>query len=203
MARISDEASLRALYGQPGERSLKKQLDRLDVHCRNFIALSPFVVLSTTGGDGLPDITPRGDAPGFIAVLDDKTLLLPDRLGNNRLDNLANVFANPGVGLLFLVPGIDETLRVHGTAEIRDDAELLARCVADGKPPKTVLVVTVVEAYYQCAKALMRSHLWDPATRIDRASFPSLGQILKDQIAGNTLCETQEEMVERYRETLY
>ena len=201
--RITDPESLRALYGPAGARSKAKQLDRLDVHCRRFVALSPFVLLSTTGADGLGDVTPRGGAPGFVGVDGDRTLLLPDRPGNNRLDSLVNVLSNPGVGLLFLVPGVDETLRVAGLAEIRADEDLLDRFAVDGRRPRTVLRIEVREAYLHCGKAFMRSRLWDPAAQIDRSSLPSMGEMMRDQIAGLDRAETQAEMVERYRETLY
>lgn len=200
--QITDPEALRAIYGTPNPRSLAKQLDRLDPHARRFIALSPFVLLSTTGPDGLGDVTPRGDSPGFVAVADEQTLLIPDRPGNNRLDSLVNILRHPGIGLLFLVPGVDETLRVAGTAEIRADADLLARFVVDGKAPKTVLRVAVRESYLHCGKAFMRSRLWDPASHVDRATLPSMGEMLRDQIGWAT-AETQDEMLERYRKTLY
>jgi PPOX class probable FMN-dependent enzyme len=200
--QITDTDALRALYGTPNPRSVAKQLDRLDPHARRFVALSPFVLLSTTGPDGLGDVTPRGDAPGFVAVEDERTLLIPDRPGNNRLDSLVNILRHPGVGLLFLVPGVDETLRVAGTAEIRTDADLLARFVVDGKAPKTVLRVAVRESYLHCGKAFMRSRLWDPAAQVDRAALPSMGEMLRDQIGWAT-AETQAEMLERYRQTLW
>jgi PPOX class probable FMN-dependent enzyme len=195
-------ASLRALYGPVGERSARKQLDRLDRHCRRFVELSPFVLLSSTGPDGLGDVTPRGDAPGFVAIEDDRTLLIPDRPGNNRLDSLTNIVERPGVGLLFLVPGVDETLRVNGTAEIHADPALLARFAVDGKVPRTVLKITVREAYLHCAKAFMRSRLWDPAARIDRSTLPSMGEMLRDQLSLSE-GETQAEMLRRYEATLY
>jgi PPOX class probable FMN-dependent enzyme len=202
MSQITDPAQLRALYGPPGQRSVLKQLDRLDHHCLAFIRLSPFLLLSTTGANGLGDVTPRGDAPGFVAVPDDRTLIIPDRPGNNRLDSLQNILENPGVGLLFLVPGVDETLRVNGRAEIRDDPDLLAQFAVDGRLPKTVIRIEVAEAYLHCAKALMRSSLWNPSLQVDRSTLPSMGQMLKDQIGAAT-AETQTEMLERYRQTLY
>lgn len=202
MARITSTDALRALYGFPRERSARKQLDRLDRHCRRFVELSPFVLVATRGPDGLGDVTPRGDAPGFVAIEDERTLVIPDRPGNNRLDTLTNLVADPGIGLLFMVPGVDETLRVNGTAELRDDADLVARFAVDGRPPKTVIRVAVAEAYLHCAKALMRSRLWDPAARIDRTSLPSMGEMLKDQL-GLAEGESQAEMLERYRATLY
>ena len=199
---ITDTASLRALYGPAGGRSLAKQLDRLDGHCRQFIALSPMAMLATCGADGLPDVTPRGDAPGFVTVEDERTLLLPDRPGNNRLDSLLNIVDRPGVGLLFLVPGFDETLRVNGTASIEDDPALCAGLAAGGKPARSVLRIAVREVYFHCGKAFMRSHLWEPDARRPRDLMPSLGQILKDQLSLET-GETQAEMMDRYRETLY
>lgn len=203
MARIDDAETLRRLYGEPGQRAVAKQMDRLDRHCRDFIALSPFLVLATQGADGLADATPRGDAPGFVAFLDDTTLALPDRPGNRRLDSLTNVLANPAVGIIFLIPGVDETLRVNGLAEIRDDAELKARFAVDGREPATVLVIRVREVYLHCAKALMRSRLWSPESVIERSRLPSMGEMLKDHTRSEIPTESQDEMVARYREQLY
>lgn len=200
--RIETRDDLRALYGAPGARSALKQLPALDAHCRRFVALSPFVLLATSGTDGLSDVTPRGDAPGFVGVEDERTLLLPDRPGNNRLDSLLNILDRPGVGLLFVVPGVDETLRVNGIAEIRTDEALLDRFAVDGRRPKTVLRIAVREAYLHCAKAFMRSRLWDPAAQVDRATLPSMGEMLRDQLRLDH-AESQGEMVERYRATLY
>jgi PPOX class probable FMN-dependent enzyme len=202
MSRITSLEALRDLYGEARERSLRKQLPALDRHSRRFIGLSPFLLLATQGADGLGDVTPRGDAPGFVAIEDDRTLLLPDRPGNNRLDSFRNVIENSGVGLLFLVPGVDETLRVNGTAEILADETLSARFAVDGKLPRTVMRIAVREVYLHCAKALMRSGLWDPSRRIDRATLPSMGEMLKDQL-GLAEGETQSEMLERYRATMY
>jgi PPOX class probable FMN-dependent enzyme len=202
VAAITTEAELRALYAAPAERALRKELDHLDPHCRRFIAHSPFVVLATADADGRQDATPRGGDPGFVHVADDHTLLLPDRPGNNRLDSLANLTQRPEVGLLFMVPGVDETLRVNGTAELRDDPDLTGRFAASGRSPKIVIQITVRQAYLHCAKALMRSRLWDPDTRIERTELPTMGQMLRDQI-GSGHAETQAEMVERYRGQLY
>ncbi|GLK86621.1 pyridoxamine 5'-phosphate oxidase family protein [Ancylobacter defluvii] len=202
MARITSLEALRAHYGEARERSRRKVLPALDVHCQRLISLSPLVMLGSFGADGRADVTPRGDAPGFIAVEDAATLLIPDRPGNNRLDTLTNLIANPAIGLLFLVPGIDETLRVNGRAEIHDDTDLRARFEVDGRQPATVLRVTVEEAYLHCAKAFMRSHAWDPAHFVSRDSLPSMGEMLRDQLSLAT-AETQAEMLQRYRETLY
>ena len=203
MARIETLASLRALYGEPMGRSVAKQLDRLDGHCRRFIALSPFLILATQGADGLGDATPRGDHPGFVTVQDDHTLILPDRPGNRRLDSLANIVERPGIGILFLIPGVDETLRVNGTAVIDDDPALREAHRAADNLPATVLVVTVKEAYLQCAKALMRSKLWAAETRIERSLLPTMGQMLKDHTRSNEAPESQEAMIERYKTALY
>jgi PPOX class probable FMN-dependent enzyme len=202
MTRIDSHETLRALYGPAGERSRLKQMPRLDRHCRRFIELSPFVLLATSGADGLSDVTPRGDQPGFVIAPDDETLLIPDRPGNNRLDSLLNILDRPGVGLLFLIPGVDETLRVNGLAEIRDDEDLRAQFIVDAKMPKTVLKVAIREAYLHCAKAFMRSKLWDASAQISRDTLPSMGQMLKDQLNWAT-AETQDEMLVRYRQTLY
>lgn len=202
MARITTTDELRALYAEPRERSRRKVLPALDIHCRTFIGLSPLVMLASFGADGRADVTPRGDAPGFVGVEEDGALLIPDRPGNNRLDTLTNLLANPAIGLLFLIPGVDETLRVNGRAEIRDDAELLARFVVDGRAPVTVLRVAVEEAYIHCAKAFMRSRAWDPDSFLPRERLPSMGEILRDQL-GMATAETQAEMLERYRATLY
>ena len=205
MTAITDIETLRALYGAVRERSRRKQLDRLDHHAKRFIAASPFVVVATQGPDGFGDATPRGDAPGFVTVEDDTTLLMPDRAGNNRLDTFRNLIERPGIGLLFFVPGMDETLRVNGTATILADAALNARFAVDGKLPKTVMRIAIREVYLHCAKALMRSHLWDPERHIDRSSFPSMGEMMRDQIGAveGIKVETQAEMLARYRDTLY
>lgn len=202
MAAITSLDALRALYPPVRERSRLKVLTALDGHCRRFVGLSPLVMVASFGSDGRADVTPRGDLPGFVALEDERTLLLPDRPGNNRLDTLTNLVSNPAIGLLFLIPGVDETLRVNGRAEIRDDADLLARFAVGEKPPATVLRVTVEEAYLHCAKAFMRSGAWDPARQIDRARLPSMGEMLRDQL-GLATAETQAEMLERYKATLY
>jgi len=203
MSTITSETRLRELYGEPMERALRKQLDRLDVHCRRVVELSPFVVVATAGADDRLDATPRGGEPGFVRVHDERTLLIPDHRGNRRLDTLSNLVARPGIGLLFLVPGVDETLRVNGSAEIDDDPELRASLAVDEHAPTTVVRVHVQEAYLHCAKALMRSRLWDPETRIARSALPTMGEMMRDQVGAAAPLETQEQMVARYREELY
>jgi uncharacterized protein len=202
MAAITTEAELRALYAAPAERALRKELDHLDRHCRRFIEHSPFMVLATADAEGRQDATPRGGDPGFVQVADEHTLLLPDRPGNNRLDSLANLTQRPEVGLLFMVPGVDETLRVNGTAELRDDPDLTGRFEGARRLPTVVVRITVRQAYLHCAKALMRSRFWDPEARIERTDLPTMGQMLRDQI-GSGAVESQAEMVERYRGQLY
>ncbi|HEY3766306.1 MAG TPA: pyridoxamine 5'-phosphate oxidase family protein [Gaiellales bacterium] len=202
MAAITTEAQLRALHAAPKERTLRKELDRLDPHCRRFIALSPFLVMATADADGRQDATPRGGDPGFVEVADEHTLLLPDRPGNNRLDSLSNLTERPDIGLLFMIPGVDETLRVNGIAELRTDPDLVERFQVGRRPPAVVVRVTVRQAYLHCAKALMRSRLWDPDARIDRGELPTLGEMLRDQI-GSGEAEPQAAMVERYRGELY
>ena len=187
---VSDEAALRALHMKPMSRSTDKVLRRLDVHCRAIIARSPFCVVATQGPDGA-DVSPRGDPPGFAQVLDDNHLLLPDRVGNNRLDNFANLLANPAIGMLFLVPGMGETLRINGTARITDDPRLLEPLTVQRRAPKIGLLIEVREAFLHCSKALVRSDLWNPEKRIDRSVLPSYTQMLTDHVAGITLEESE------------
>ncbi|MEI7447375.1 MAG: MSMEG_1061 family FMN-dependent PPOX-type flavoprotein [Burkholderiales bacterium] len=190
--------ALRALYPPAKERSLRKQLDALDVHCTRFIERSPFVVVSSRGADGSVDASPRGGDPGFVRVTDAHTLLIPDATGNNRLDTLENVVATGSIGLLFLVPGVDETLRVNGRARLSADPALLALAAERAKPPRTVIVVEVREAYLHCAKALMRSRLWDASRHLPRSALPTMGEMLKDQIGDDGPAESQEQMLARY-----
>ncbi|WP_430469498.1 pyridoxamine 5'-phosphate oxidase family protein [Thalassospira lucentensis] len=193
MTKIDTQEKLRAIYGAPLEVAVSKCLSALDPHCKHFIDLAPFAVISSADSNGDADVSPRGDGPGFIKVLDDNTILMPDRPGNNRVDTLANIVENPKVGMLFFVPGINETLRVNGTAEIRTDPELLALFADTPKPPVTVIKVTVEEAFLHCAKSLMRSKLWDASAQIDRKTLPTLGKMIKDQTSANFEVGTQEE----------
>ena len=204
MEFAESDSELRALYGAPSELSARKSLPKLDPHCRSFIERSPFVCLSTAAADGAADISPRGDAPGFVRVLDDHTLLIPDRLGNNRIDSLRNLLQNPHIGLLFLIPGVDETLRINGVARIVVRSELLEACAVNGKVPRTGLLVEVREAFLQCAKALIRSHLWSDEYRLSRDQLPTLGKILVDQIGLATPVVELDAMIEKaYCEKLY
>lgn len=202
---LSSIDDLRALYDPVRERSVAKQLPALDAHATRFVALSPFVVVATGGVDGM-DASPRGGAPGFVKVPDAQTLLIPDSPGNNRLDTLQNILHTPQVGLLLLVPGVDETLRVNGTAVLSVDESDRALCEDARRVPRLVIRVSVQACYLHCAKALMRSELWDPAHHQPRSCMPSMGEMLRDQVAHRvtpgTAFENQEQMLARYRETL-
>ncbi len=200
---IASQAELRETYREPAPRAQQKVLDHIDSHTRDFIALSPFCVISSLGADGRQDTSPRGDPPGFVAVLDERTLLIPDRPGNNQVDSLRNVLAHPEVGLLFLVPGMNETLRVSGRAEIVTDEALLAPLAVGGKAPPSGLRVTVEEAFLHCGRSLIRSRLWDPEVQIDRSCYPTYGQVLADQIRGANAAEIDASEDEANRERLY
>ena len=183
---VRSEDELREHYEQPSETIVKLKGNRLDRHARHFISLSPFLVLGTLG-----DVSPKGDAPGFVQVVDDTTLLIPDRPGNNRLDSLGNLLDDPTVGLLFFVPGFNETLRISGTARITTEGARLAPLAVRGKVPKAAIEVAIAEAYFHCGKALVRSKLWDAGSHVERKSFPAMGQIVADQIAGLDAAEIE------------
>jgi uncharacterized protein len=196
-ATLSDEPSLRELYPQPKGLAILKQLDRLDGHCRNFIAHSPLVVIGSTRAGRGTDVSPRGDAPGFARVLDDHTIAIPDRPGNNRLDTMSNIATDAEVGLLFFIPGIDETLRVNGTARLTREPELLATAVVNGREPRLVILVAVREAFLHCGKALKRARLWHDDYRVERKSFPSLGRMIVEQTKpGDVTVEQAEAYIE-------
>lgn len=196
---IETLAQLRALYAAPGERAVGKQQSRLDVHCQRFIALSPFCVVASGGAAGaLLDASPRGGAPGFVKAPDSHTLLLPDAGGNNRLDTLSNLLEDPRIGLLFMIPGVDETLRVNGTARLRDEALYTGFFTAERQRPKLVIEVHVAEAYLHCSKAFMRSRLWSADAQVDRAVLPTMGQMIHDQMGLDTEPESQAAMLQRY-----
>lgn len=209
---VTDLEPLRAIMGEPGEMAREKTLRRLDKHCRRFIELSPFLCMGSADGAGHADVSPRGDRPGFVRILDDRHLLIPERPGNARVDTLRNVLGNANIGLIFLIPGFEDTLRVNGTARITADAELLAPSTVDGKVPKLGLVITVEEAFLHCAKAFRRSRLWQQEARVDRAAMPSLARIIMEQVAearqeqGPSDAEVHvvdAELEEDYRKELY
>ncbi|MCZ4281322.1 pyridoxamine 5'-phosphate oxidase family protein [Kiloniella laminariae] len=201
---IKNETELRALYGEKSPRADKKVLTRLDKHCRSFIAHSPFLTLATASPELGADCSPKGDAPGFVRVLNDQQLAIPDRPGNNRIDSAVNILANPQVGVLFIIPGVKETLRVNGDAVISVEPELLETMVVNGKKPRSAIVITIREAYIHCAKSLMRSDLWNPEKHLDRKELASMGQILADHMKdGLDSAAYDAEMDSRYRASLY
>jgi len=203
MAKITTYEELRALYPPTVERAVLKEMTALDRHAKRYIELSPFVALATTGVDGLGDVTPRGGEPGQVRVENDNSVLLPDWPGNNRLDSLENIIDCPGVGLLFLIPGVKETLRVNGKAEIITDDDVRQLFEMRGKLPRSVIRIAVEEVYLHCAKALMRSHLWDDAARIERSELPTMNQMIRDQTGSSGRLIGQEEMEESYKAVLY
>ena len=180
---LQSEADLRATYAAPSRHAVAKDIRRIDAHSRRFIELSPFLCMGTMGRDGTGDVSPRGGPPGFVHVLGDSQLAMPDHPGNNRLDSLSNLVSQPGVGLVFFIPGVEEVLRINGTARVTTDERLRQRLLVDGKAPRAAIVVDVVQVYLHCAKALRRARLWDPASQIARGSLPSAGQIFRDQLA--------------------
>jgi len=200
---LATESALREIYGTPSRLAASKQLTHLDKHARRFIELSPFLVISTQGADGLGDVSPKGDAPGFVAVLDDHTLLIPDRPGNNRIDTLSNLTENPGVGILFMIPGVNETLRVNGRARVIADTAMLTRFEIRERLPKTGILVEVAEMYLHCAKALVRSKLWAEDHRVERATLPSLGQMIADQVEGVDVAEADRRIEDSEKNNLY
>jgi uncharacterized protein len=200
---VTDLATLERIYGTPGEASLVKETDRIQPVYRALIEASPFAVLATSGPGGL-DASPRGDAAGFVAVEDERTLLVPDRRGNNRIDSLRNILADPRIALLFLIPGVGETLRVNGRAAISVDPALLDRFAVDGKAPRSVLVVAVETVFFQCSRAIVRSQLWDPSRHVERSGLPSAGTILAELSRSRIDGEDYDRALpERVKATLY
>jgi len=200
---VTDAQALRAILGEPPAAVRNKEMPRLDAHCRRFIALSPMLFIGSAAADGKGDVTPRGDPPGFVAVVDDRTLLIPERLGNKRGDTLNNVLGNPNVGLIFLIPGVDETLRVNGRASVVDDPALLAPLAQNGKTPKLAIRIDITDAFIHCGRALKRARLWDPASVIDRAAFPSMAQMAHDQRRRDTSVAELEAFFADFYATLY
>jgi PPOX class probable FMN-dependent enzyme len=200
---VTDAQTLAAIYGVVGEASIVKELDHIDANYRALIEASPFLVLATVGATGL-DCSPRGDPSGFVHVVDTKTLILPDRRGNNRIDSLRNLIENPQLAMLFLIPGVGETLRVNGRARISIDPVLLQRYAVNGRAPKTVLEVTVDAVFFQCSRAVLRADLWNPAKYVTHSTLPSAGKILADASASQIDGETYDrELPGRVNNTLY
>lgn len=200
--KITTIQQLRDLYGYPKGRAKDKVLNGLEKHAINFINHSPFLVISTADDKGKQDASPRGGLPGFIKVLNNKQLVIPDAKGNNRIDSLSNIIETGNIGLLFLIPGVDETLRINGDAYISTDDELLELFSSEKNPPKSCIVVAVKEVFLHCAKAFMRSRLWDESSKINRDNFPTMGQMLKDQLDSKEAPETREAMIKRYQKDL-
>lgn len=204
MKYIESREELRKVYPPPGDLPLRKELRRLDAHARKFLDLSPFVLIGTQDRDGNADVTPKGDRPGFAQALDDYTILVPDRPGNNRLDSWENLLINPSIGMLFVIPGMNETLRVNGEARLTVDDELRLRLAVDGRPAISVLVVKIGAVYLHCAKAFMRSKLWDHEAWPARSEMPTLGEILRDQLAlPQNTAELDSALAESYRRTMW
>jgi PPOX class probable FMN-dependent enzyme len=201
--RVTTLEALEALYDKPYGPAIVKEIDRINPHYRTFIEAAPFFALATSGPDGL-DCSPRGDAPGFVRVADEKTLLIPDRRGNNRIDSLRNIISDPRVALLFLIPGVGETIRVIGRASISTDPALTETFIVNGKAPRSVIMVAVERVFYQCTKAIVRSKLWDPARHVDRNSLPSAGTIL-GEISGGKVGGPEHDRAQpqRIKQTLY
>ena len=207
---FTSSEELQSYIGAPMELAVRKAIPHLDRHCRAFIARSPFVSIGTAASNGRADVSPRGDAPGFVQVLDDNTLFIPDRPGNNRMDTMLNIIENPNVGLLFMVPGFEDLLRVNGRAQIVRDEDLLGQAAVNGKTPKVGIRVAVDEAYLHCAKAVKRSRLWDEASRQDRKALPSLGKMILEQTAAanappaaEVVAQVDEFIEDNYRTSLY
>ena len=202
---LKNQTDLRDLYSAPHEIAVRKVLPKLDQHLRHFIELSPFLILSTVRSDGYCDASPRGDAPGFVQIIDENTLFLPDRPGNNRLDSLTNITNNSKIGMLFVIPGLEETLRLNGEAKIITDVMLLESSMVKGKTPKTGLRIEINECYIHCGKAIRRSKLWDTKTHIKKGIYPSIGKIIADQGAapGRSVKELEKDEEEGYRNKLY
>jgi PPOX class probable FMN-dependent enzyme len=209
-ANIESSHRLESMLGPPDPIAIRKQIARIDRHARDFITLSPFLCIGTASADGAADVSPRGDPPGFVQVLDDRTLLIPDRPGNNRTDSMRNILENPNVGLLFFIPGFEDTLRVNGKATIVSDRDLLGASAVNGKAPKVAIRVAVEEVFRHCAKALKRSKLWDPAAQVERKALPSLVRMIMEQVAeaekppaDAAVAAAEEELEDHYRTGLY
>jgi len=203
MTEICSLADLRARYAEPGEIALKKELGRIDRHSRDFIGRSPFAVISTADADGWPDASPRGDAPGFVAVVDEQRLHLPDRPGNNRLDSFQNLVANPRIALLFLVPGRLETLRVNGAARLLTEPALLEQHAVRGKPARAVVEITAKSVYFQCGKAVIRAGLWQKERWPSLEGLAPFAEAISDQIKGLDRVASEARLEKAYRDTLY
>ena len=200
--KIENENQLRELYSLPSGRARDKVFTTLDKHAINFISKSPFIVLSTCDKNGKMDASPRGGNFGFVKVLNNKEIIIPDAKGNNRIDSLINILETGQIGMLLLIPGIDETLRINGSAFITTEVKYLEMFSSENLPPKTCMVINVEEVFLHCAKALMRSKLWNVDSKIERSELPTIGEMLKDQLGSKEPAETQDDMLKRYQKVL-
>jgi hypothetical protein len=203
--RVSDPSALRTIIGQPSPGSLKKEMVCLDELSRRFLSMSTILFISTVGPDGRADVSPRGDVPGFVGILDDRTIAIPDRPGNRRTDTMSNILGNPGgsIGLIFLVPGFDEVLRASGHATVSSDSALLAGMTVNGKIPKVAIVIELDQVFFHCGKALKRSRLWDPTARVDRQRFPSYAEILHTRQPDVPLEKLEASVTANYKNELF
>ena len=199
---IKSESQLREIYGQPAGRTRLKQLEMLEKHSKSFIELAPFVAISTSNTQGKQDSSPRGGNPGFVKIIDDKTIIIPDAKGNKRLDSLVNIIETGQVGCLFMIPGVDETLRINGEALLSTKVEYLALFNQENNPPQCVIEITISEVFLHCAKALMRSKLWQQDFKIERCELPTMGRMINDQIGESSEPESHSAMVTRYQKDL-
>jgi|TARA_B110000305_G_scaffold65008_1_gene72592 PPOX class probable FMN-dependent enzyme len=202
MGIIKDEEQLRKLYEYPKGRAAIKVINELEQHSKEFLKLSPFVVISSIGADGIADASPRGDGKGFVKIKDNRTIIIPDRSGNNRLDTLQNIIANPAIGLLFFIPGINEVLRINGNGYIEDDIDLCNEFKIKNNVPKSCILINIKEIYMHCAKAIMRSSLWDASTYLASKDFPTISRIINDQINSNDDLKDHQQEEQRYREQI-
>lgn len=204
MKFIETREELREFYRQPGEVPVRKELRQLDMHAKGFLSRSPFVLIGSQDGHGNADVTPKGDKPGFVKVLDDTTIAIPDRPGNNRLDTWENVVQNPAVGLIFLIPGMNETLRINGDGKLTADPDMREQFAVDGKPAVAALIVRIKAVYMHCAKAFLRSRLWNPEGWLPRSAMPTLGEILKDQLSlPETANEADSRLEDSYSKSMW
>ena len=202
MGIIKDEEQLRKLYEYPKGRAAIKEIKELEKQSKEFLKLSPFVVISSIGADGIADASPRGDGKGFVKIKDNRTIIIPDRSGNNRLDTLQNIIANPAIGLLFFIPGINEVLRINGNGYIEDDIDLCNEFKIKNNVPKSCILINIKEIYMHCAKAIMRSSLWDASTYLASKDFPTISRIINDQINSNDDLKDHQQEEQRYREQI-
>ena len=201
---VSDTAQLVRIVGEPKPEIATKEMPALDVYCRHFISLCPFLCISTADAAGNQDVSPRGDPPGFVRVLDDRTILIPDRKGNRRVDTMRNILENPNVGLLLMLPGVEEVVRINGKATLTEDAALLAGSAVNGSIPALGIILKIDAVFFHCAKAVIRSKLWDPDTPIQRTDFPTFGEIVRDQrVPDGDPAEIDAALQNNYRTTLY